>query len=72
MPYKQNKSLIYLCYIYYIFMVWVKSESQLKQFVNKINEKYQSIKIDFKFSKFIEFMDISAYIGSNNSLQITH
>ena len=53
-------------------MVWVKSESKLKQFVNKINEKYQSIKIDFKFSKFIVFMDISAYNDSNNRLQITH
>ena len=31
-------------------MVWIKSESELMQIMNEINQK-QSIKNDFKFSK---------------------
>ena len=32
-------------------MVWTKSESELRQFMNEINQKHQSIKFNFKFSK---------------------
>ena len=47
----KNKSVRYLRYIEHIFMVCVKSESELRQFMNEINQKHQSIKFDFKFSK---------------------
>ena len=51
-------------------MVWIKSESELRQFMNKINQKHQSIKFDFEFSKeSIEFLDTLVYIDSNNRLQ---
>ena len=51
-------------------MVWIKSESELRHFMNEINQKHQSIKIDFKFSKeSIEFLDTLVYINSKNRLQ---
>ena len=71
-PQIKNKSVIYLRYIDDIFMVWIKSESELRHFMNKINQKHQSIKFDFKFSKeSIEFLDTLVYIDSKNRLQTT-
>ena len=35
----KNKSVIYLRYIDDIFMVWIKSESELRHFMNEINKK---------------------------------
>ena len=53
-------------------MVWNKSESELKHFMNKINQKYQSIKFDCKFSKeSIELLDTLVYINSKKRLQTT-
>ena len=53
-------------------MVWIKSESELRQCMNEINQKHQSIKIDFEFSKeSIEFLDTLVYIDSNNRIQTT-
>ena len=53
-------------------MVWVKSKSELRQFMNEINKKNQSIKFDFKFSKeSIEFLDTLVYIDRKNRLQTT-
>ena len=38
--------------------------------MNEINQKHQSVKFDFKFSKeSIEFLDILVYIDSKNRLQ---
>ena len=66
----KSKFVIYLSYIDDIFMVWIKSESELRQFMNEINQKHQSIKFDFKFSKEnIEYLDTLVYINSNNRLQ---
>ena len=71
-PLIKNKSVIYLRYIEDIFMVWIKSESELRQLMNEINQKHQSIKFDFKFSKeSIEFLDTLVYIDSKNRLQTT-
>ena len=36
-PLIKNKSVIYLRYIEDNFMVWIKSESELRQFMNEIN-----------------------------------
>ena len=47
----KNRSVMYFCYIDIIFMVWIKSESELRHFINKINQEHQSIKFDFKISK---------------------
>ena len=53
-------------------MVWIKSESELRYFMNEINEKHHSIKFDFKFSKeSIEFLDTLVYIDSKSRLQTT-
>ena len=50
-PSAKNKSVIYLRYIDDIFMVYIKSESELRHFMNEISQKHQSVKFDFKFSK---------------------
>ena len=53
-------------------MVWIKFESELRHFMNEINQKHQSIKFYFKFSKeSIEFLDTLVYIDSKNRLHIT-
>ena len=53
-------------------MVWVKSGSELRYFMNEINPKHQSIKFDFKFStERIEFWDTLVYIDSKNRLHTT-
>ena len=40
--------------------------------MNKINQKHQSIKFDFKFSKEnIQFLEALVYIDSNSKLQTT-
>ena len=66
-PLIKNKSVVYLRYIDDIFMVWTKFESELRHFMNEINQKHQSIKFDFKFSKgSIESLDTIVYIDSKN------
>ena len=71
-PLIKNKSVIYSRYIDVIFMVWIKSESEVRKFMKEINQKHQSIKFDFKFSKGnVEFLDTLVYIDSNNRLQTT-
>ena len=39
----KNKSVIYLRYIDDIFMVWIKSESELRKFMNEVNQKHNQI-----------------------------
>ena len=50
-PLIKNKSVIYLRYIDDIFLVWIKYESEIRYFMNEMNQNHQSIKFDFKFSK---------------------
>ena len=71
-PLIKNKSVIYLRYTDNIFMVWIKSESELRQLINKINKKHQSIKFDLKFPKeSIESLETLMYIDSKTRLQTT-
>ena len=71
-PLIKDKSILFLCYID-IFMVWTKSEKQLKDFLSELNQKHPSIKFDYKFDcKQIEFLDTLVYIDQQNNLQTTH
>ena len=68
-PLIKNKSVIYLRYIDDIFMVWIKFDSELRRFINEINQKHQSIKSDIKLSKdSVEFQETLVYIDSKNRL----
>ena len=54
----KDKLILFLCYIGDTFMVWTKSEKQLKDFMSELNQKQPSIKFDDKFDcKQIEFLD---------------
>ena len=69
-PLIKSNSVIYLHYTDDIFVVWIKSK--LRQFMDQINQKHQSIKFDFEFSReSIEVLDTSVYIESKNRLQTT-
>ena len=71
-PLTKIKSVISLRYMDDIFMIWIKSENELRHFMKKINQKHQSIKFHFKFSKeSTEFLDTLVYIDSKNRLQTT-
>ena len=53
----KDKSILFLRYID-IFMVWTKSEKQLKDFLSELNQKHPSTKFDYKFDcKQIEPLD---------------
>ena len=66
-PLIKAKSVIFLRYIDDIFRVWTKSEKQLKDFMNELNQKRISIKFDYKFEcKQIEFLDLLVYIDQQN------
>ena len=53
-------------------MVWIKSESELRQFMNKINKNISQSNLILNFQKeTIEFLDTLVYIDSNNKLQTT-
>ena len=66
-PLIKAKSVIFLRYIDDIFRVWTKSEKQLKDFMNELNQKHVSIKFDYKFEcKQIEFLDLLVYIDQQN------
>ena len=42
----KDKTILFLCYIDDIFMVWTKSEKQLKKFMSELNQKHPSTKLD--------------------------
>ena len=71
-PLIKDKSILFLCYIDDIFMIWTKSEKQLQDFMSELNQKHPSIKFDYKFDcKQIEFLDTLVYIDQQNKLQTT-
>ena len=57
-PLIKDKSVLFLHYTGDTFMVLIKSEKQLKDFMSELNQKHPSIKFDYKFGcKQIEFLD---------------
>ena len=71
-PLIKDKSILFLCYTDDIFMVWTKSEKQLKDFMSVLNQKLPSINFDYKFDcKQIEFLDTLVYIDKQTKLQTT-
>ena len=69
-PLIKDKSILFLCYIGDTFMIWTKSEKQLKDFMSELNQKHPSIKFDYKCDcKQIEFLDSLVYINKKNKLQ---
>ena len=71
-PLIKDKSILFLCYTDDIFMVWTKSEKQLKDFTSVLNQKLPSINFDYKFDcKQIEFLDTLVYIDKQTKLQTT-
>ena len=53
-------------------MIWTGIEEELLKFVNELNQKYKTIKFDFKYSKTeIEVLDVLVYKDINNKLQAT-
>ena len=68
-PLIDAKTLLYLCFIDDIFMIWTKLEKDLPEFLNELNTKHFSIKFEFKYSRQqIEFLDTLLYIVNNNKL----
>ena len=71
-PLIKDKSILFLRYTDDIFMVWTKSEKQLKDFMSEPNQKHPSINFDYKFDcKQIEFLDTLVYIDQQNKLNTT-
>ena len=67
-----KKVITFLRFIDDLFMIWIATEEELLKFINKINQKYKTIKFDFKYSKAkIEFLDVLVYKDINNKLRIT-
>ena len=68
----KDKSILFLCYIDDVFMVWTKSEKIAEWFYDWTEPKHPSVKSDHEFdSKQIQFLDILAYIDQQNKLQAT-
>ena len=50
-PLIKEKSSSYMHFINNVYMIQIKSENQLKSFINEINKKHHSRKFNVKFSK---------------------
>ena len=68
----KDKSILFLCYIDDVFMVWTKSEKIAEWCYDWTEPKHPSVKSNHEFdSKQIQFLDILAYIDQQNKLQAT-
>ena len=71
-PLIKDKSILFLRYIDDIFMVWTKSEKQLKDFISELNQKHPSVTFDYKFDcEKIGFLDALVYTDQQNKLRTT-
>ena len=67
----KDKSTLFLRYID-IFMVLIKSEKQLKDFMKEQNQKHPSIKFDYEFgSKQIKFLGTFVSVDKKNKVKTT-
>ena len=64
-PLISDQSILFLRYIDDIFMVWVKSEKQLKDVMKKLNQKHPLFDC-----KQIEFLDTLVYINQQKKTTI--
>ena len=65
-PFLEGISLSYLRFIDDIFFVWTGSKDQLITFLNNLNIKLNSIKLEYKISQTsIPFLDTEVYIRNN-------
>jgi hypothetical protein len=59
---KQNKTIIeyeiFPRYIDDIFMTWNKSEKELIELLDKVNQWHPNIKLDYKIGKSLPFLDV--------------
>ena len=64
-----NKVIKFLRLIDDLFMIWTGTEEELLEFINELNQKHKTIRLDFKYSKTkIEFLDVLVYKEINNKL----
>ena len=71
-PYIKEKSLLYLRYIDDIFMIWKVTKAEFMTFINELNEKHKTIKLDFQIlARKIAFLDAMLYKDKNNNIQTT-
>ena len=53
-------------------MIWTDTGEELLKFINELNQKHKTIKLDFKYSKTkIELLDVLVYKDIHNKLQTT-
>ena len=50
-PTKKEKVRKFLRFIDDLFMIWTDTEEELLKFINELNQKHKTIKLDFKYSK---------------------
>ena len=48
-PYIKSKSILYLRYIDDVFMIWIGTKQELLTFLENLNSKYRTIKLEHKF-----------------------
>ena len=65
--YIKEKFITFLWFIDDLFMIGADTEEELLKFINELNQKYKTIKFDFKYSKIkIGFLDVLVYKDINN------
>ena len=66
----ENFSLLYLCYIDDIFLVFTGTKYLLEQFIEELNMVHPMIKSDYKMNeKEINFVDTAVYKDVNGKLR---
>ena len=70
-PHIKNKSILYLRYIDDIFMIWTRTKQKLLIFLEKLNNKYKTIKFEYNISHSDIFLVTLIYKDKNSTLQTT-
>ena len=68
-PKIKDKTRIFLRFIDDLFIIWKGTETELKSFLNEINDVHGTIKFDYQYSKKeINFLDLTIYKNDNGEL----